>query len=369
MTDLEQYFLALIGGDKRGMGPAIWRGGLRALSWPYGLAVRLRNRGYDWGVLASRRARVPVVSVGNLTLGGTGKTPCVEYLARFFRERGLRVAILSRGYGSRGYGSRAGRNDEAQVLEENLPDVAHLQGPNRAALAETAVAELDSEVLILDDGFQHRRLRRDFDLVLIDATNPWGYGRMFPAGLLREPASSLRRAGAVILTRCDQVDGDDLKRLRSRVKRLAPNIPVAESRHRPAGWVNSRQESRCLEELAGRPVAAFCGIGNPEAFRKTLARLGINIVAFRAYADHRDYTREDIEDLRSWARGQPGDGIVVTTQKDLVKVCLDRLGDRAMWALRIHLEVDAGRELVEEKLQEMCVISCANSVDREEIAN
>jgi tetraacyldisaccharide 4'-kinase len=156
--------------------------GLRAVSVPYGLAVRVRNWLYDRGWKRVVRAAVPVVSVGNLTLGGTGKTPCVEYVARFYRRLDLRVAILSRGYGS-----RAGRNDEALVLEENLPDVPHLQGPDRAALAAIGVEELESEILVLDDGFQHRRLARDLDLVLIDATEPWGYGYLFPRGLLREP--------------------------------------------------------------------------------------------------------------------------------------------------------------------------------------
>src|SRR5207302_2950723 len=134
-----------------------------------------------------RKAPVPVVSVGNLTVGGTGKTPCVEHVARFYRGHDLRVAILSRGYGS-----AAGRNDEAMVLEENLPDVPHLQGPDRAALAATAVEELEAELLVLDDGFQHRRLHRDLDVVLIDATWPVNRDYQFPRGTLREPAGGLR---------------------------------------------------------------------------------------------------------------------------------------------------------------------------------
>src|SRR5439155_4635434 len=129
-----------------------------------------------------------------------GNTPCVEYLARHYRDLGLRVAVLSRGYGA-----REGRNDEALVLEANLPDVPHLQGADRVALARIAVEELESNVLVLDDGFQHRRLARDLDVVLIDATEPWGYGYLLPRGLLRESPRGLKRAGAVLLTRCDQV--------------------------------------------------------------------------------------------------------------------------------------------------------------------
>ncbi len=131
---------------------------------------------------------MPVVSIGNLTAGGTGKTPCVEYVVRFYRALDRRVAILSRGYGGDG-----ARNDEALVLEENLPDVPHLQGADRVALAHIAIEELESEIVVLDDGFQHRRLARDLDLVLIDATAPWGHGYLLPRGLLREPPGSLKR--------------------------------------------------------------------------------------------------------------------------------------------------------------------------------
>lgn len=346
---MHERYHSLVRGEARGLGAALVRGGLWVVSVPYGIAVRLRNRLYDWNWLARHRARVPVISVGNLTLGGTGKTPCVEWIARYFRQRAVRVAILSRGYGS-----REGRNDEAFVLEENLPDVPHLQHPDRVALAETAVTELESEVLILDDGFQHRRLHRNLDIVLIDATNPWGHGRLFPAGLLREPASSLHRAGMILLTRCDLVRRDGLRKLGERVKRLAPGVPVAETRHRLACFVNSAGATRSLEELSGSAAAAFCGIGNPDAFRQSLAKLGTNVVAFRTFADHRDYTREDVEDLRAWARGQREGTVLFTTQKDLVKLRVARLGERELWALRIELEVGAGQEALEQRLQSAC---------------
>ena len=149
------------------------------------------------------------------------------------REHELRVAILSRGYGA-----EAGRNDEAMVLEENLPDVPHYQGADRVALAQTAVEELESEVLVLDDGFQHRRLARDLDIVLIDATDPWGSGYLFPRGVLREPRQGLRRAGMVVLTRCDQVEPTALDRLTDEVRQLAAALVI--SRDDPRAAWNSR---------------------------------------------------------------------------------------------------------------------------------
>jgi tetraacyldisaccharide 4'-kinase len=342
----EARFRALVSGQSRGPWPALLRGGLRLASLPYGLAVRLRNGMYERGWKERHKAPVPVVSVGNLTVGGTGKTPCVEHVARFYRGHDLRVAILSRGYGA-----GAGRNDEAMVLEENLPDVPHLQGPDRAALATTAVEELDSEVLVLDDAFQHRRLARNLDVVLIDATNPWGHGYLLPRGLLREPPSSLRRAGVVVLTRCDQVDIAERGRLREEVARLAPDVPVAEATHRPFELGNGDLAAP-LDRLRDRPVAAFCGIGNPEAFRRTLRDLGADVVAFRTFPDHHAYTRANVDDLRAWARLQTTDCVVVTTQKDLVKLRLTDLGGRELWALRIELHVEVGKDEFDRRLEE-----------------
>jgi tetraacyldisaccharide 4'-kinase len=339
------YYRGLISGQVTGFWPSMQRGGLRLASVTYGWVMDLRNQLYDRGWKRSYRVAVPVVSIGNLTLGGTGKTPGVEYVARFFRQQDLRVAILSRGYGS-----TEGRNDEALVLEENLPDVPHLQGADRVGLARTAMEELESELLILDDGFQHRRLKRDLDLVLVDATDPWGQGYLFPRGLLREAPRNLRRADVVLLTRCDQVDERTRAQLQETITSYAPNVPVARTIHRPIELCNSDQTTASLEELKMRPVAAFCGLGNPQAFRQTLVRLGAELAAFRIFRDHHAYTRADVEDLRGWAERQATDCILVTTQKDLVKLHLARLGGRALWALRICLHVEAGQEMLDRKL-------------------
>jgi tetraacyldisaccharide 4'-kinase len=339
---------SLISGRTRGIGPTILRSALWAASVPYSYAVRLRNRLYDRPSGRRIRVGIPVVSVGNLTLGGTGKTPCVEYVSRFYRRHGIRVTILSRGYGGDG-----GRNDEAFVLEENLPDVPHLQGRDRVSLARTAIEGLKAELLVLDDGFQHRRLDRDLDLVLLDATNPWGNGHLFPRGFLREPASSLRRAGLIVLTHCDQVHREACAELRRWISCRMPDVPLVETTHCPLELRNNEQVTTALEPLVRGPVAAFCGIGNPENFRKTLMSLGARLQAFRVYPDHHAYTRGDVEDLHEWAATQAEDCIVVTTQKDEVKLRLSDLGGRPLWALRIGLHIEAGREELERKLRSL----------------
>lgn len=346
MNARSRYYPYLISGEARGLGASAQRLALHLASVPYGLAVRLRNSAYQRGWLRVERVAIPVVSVGNLTAGGTGKTPFVEYVARFYRNLDRRVAILSRGYGS-----ETGRNDEALVLEENLPDVPHLQGANRVELARTALEELESEILVLDDGFQHRRLARDLDVVLIDAMMPWGHGHLLPRGLLREPASGLRRADVVALTRCDQLSTEQREQLRRTLARLAPGLPLVETTHRPMELCNSDGMGAELETLRQGPVAAFCGLGNPEAFRRSLLALGARLHDFRIYADHHAYRREDVEALRRWAANLPGDAIVVTTQKDLVKLRLSDLGDRPLWCLRIRLHVESGQDVLDERLQ------------------
>jgi tetraacyldisaccharide 4'-kinase len=333
----EAYY-ALVRGERRGPLAGLARAGLRVASWPYGLGVRIRNRLYDRGWKTVRRAAVPVVSVGNLSVGGTGKTPCVEYVARFYRGLDVRVAILSRGYGA-----EAGRNDEAMVLEENLPDVPHLQDPNRVAAAVRAVEELESELLVLDDAFQHRRLHRDLDIVLIDATRPAHRDYLLPRGTLREPTSGLRRAGMIVLTRCDQADPATVDELRDWLARRFPDKPVAATEHRP---------TEC-ESLRGRPVGAFCGIANPAAFRRTLEGLGASVAAFRTFADHHPYAAADVEDLRNWAARLPSDAVVVTTQKDWVKLRLPDLAGRPLRALRIGLVFRDGQEAFDAALRRL----------------
>jgi tetraacyldisaccharide 4'-kinase len=329
-------YLDLVSGHRRGFGAAIQRAALHAATGPYALAVGVRNRLFDWGWRRIHRTAVPVVSVGNLTVGGTGKTPCVEYIARFYSDRDWRVAILSRGYGS-----NSGPNDEALLLEENLPAVPHLQAADRMALATSAVEELESEVLVLDDGFQHRRLGRTLDLVLIDSTQPWGFGHLLPRGLLRESPRSLRRATAVLLTRCDAVP--HVGELTAQVRRYAPAVPVIETVHRPLAWVNADGQEQPVEAFRGRPALAFCGIGNPESFRRTLEQIGITVTEFRPFPDHFAYGRRDVDGLERWAEAARG-GLLLTTQKDLVKLRVAQLGGRDLWALRIGLAVRKGED-------------------------
>jgi len=315
---------------------------------PYTAAVVWRNRRYDRGRAKSFAVEVPVISVGNLSLGGTGKTPLVEWIAQRLREQQVRVAIISRGYGA----EDGKRNDEALQLEQSLPEVPHLQNRDRVAAARVAIDELEMQCLVLDDGFQHRRLRRDLDIVLLDACEPFGHDHVFPRGTLREPPGGLRRADVVMLSRADLIDSQQREAIRHRVRQLNPQADWLEACHEPRCLLASSGAQQPIDTLTGQRIAAFCGIGNPQGFRHTLTATGVHTKAFREFPDHHQYTRDDIADLTRWAE-DANVAAVLCTHKDLVKIGIDQLGSRPLWALTVGLKITVGEELLEERLQQI----------------
>lgn len=334
---------------------------LRGAEVGYAAAMRWRNRRYDRGGLNVERLGVPVISVGNITLGGTGKTPMVEWLARWYRARNVRVALVSRGYGA-----EAGAvNDEALELEQRLPDAPHVQNRDRVAGAKMAIEEFESQLVILDDGFQHRRLGRDLDIVLIDALEPFGFDHVFPRGTLREPLVGLSRADVIALSRADAIDAEARKSIESRIQHYSPQATWIEVVHRPRGLTNADGHQEPLTTIVGKRAAAFCGIGNPAGFRHTLAALGANVVALREFADHHAYTREDVEQLTEWVESLSVDAVLCTA-KDLVKLRLDQIGGHPLWALAIELEILRGRNELEHRLSGSLPSASGNAVSDED---
>jgi tetraacyldisaccharide 4'-kinase len=328
----ETRLIEILSGERRGLSAALSRFLLAGLSAPYGIAVSARNLAYDRGWLASRRAAVPVISVGNLTTGGTGKTPFTAFLARELQSRGLRPGLLSRGYRS----LDGAENDEKRVLDRLCPGVAQVQNPDRVAGAERAILEFGCKVLILDDGLQHRRLQRDVEIVLIDALRPWGFGRLLPRGLLREPMSGLRRADLIVITRADQAPAARVAELRRQVAEITP-APVADIAFEPGMLIDSEGCETPLSSLTGRVCLAFCGIGNPEGFAATLRSAGIS-AELEVFPDHHHYAAADFERLRRKAEAM-GDVALVTTLKDLVKLPEKWLGGVPVLAVDQRLRV------------------------------
>jgi tetraacyldisaccharide 4'-kinase len=287
-----------------------------------------------------------VVSVGNLTLGGTGKTPMVQWVARWFRKQGVRVTIISRGYGA----EEGARNDEAIELEQNLPDVPHLQHPDRVEAAGLAIEQFDTQLIVLDDAFQHRRIARDLDIVLLDATEPFGFGHVFPRGMLREPISGVGRAHVIVLTRSDMVEPVRRTEIRRKIESHAPRAIWAEAIHSPRAFIDAGGVEEPIRSLKGKPVAAFCGIGNPTGFVHTLAVCRCQVESFREFPDHHRYSREDVESLCQWADSLDV-AAIVCTHKDLVKLRIHRLGRHPLRAVSIGLKFLSGQTEVETRLE------------------
>jgi len=344
----------IMSGQQRGLFAFGARGLLAGAEAVYGSVVSLRNRQYDRGGKAVHRVGVPVISVGNITAGGTGKTPFVAWIANWFEQRSTNVALVSRGYGARANG----KNDEALELELRLPRVPHVQNADRVAAARQAISGFETQLVVLDDAFQHRRIYRDLDIVLIDALEPFGYGHLLPRGLLREPLSSLRRAHLIALSRADLVTANQRAEIRATVRRHAPNATWIEVAHRPRRLVsetNARLGSseisseNSIDTLRGLRIAAFCGIGNPLGFRRTLENSGVIVCAFREFPDHHLYSRDDTSSLATWLDTMDID-LALCTMKDLVKLRVDQIGRHPLRALMIDVEILAGREELESQL-------------------
>ncbi len=339
-------FRDLVSGRHKGLLAALARVLLRVVEVPYTAAVSWRNRRYDRGTAKVYRVDVPVLTVGNLTLGGTGKTPMVKWLAERLQHAGLRVAIVSRGYGA----TDGKHNDEALELAQALPDVPHVQNRDRVAAAQRAIHESGAQVILLDDGYQHRRLARDLDIVLLDALEPFGFEHVFPRGTLREPLAGLRRAQIVCLSRADAISQFEREAIRRRVARIAPEAAWCEAAHTASRLINSRGDTRPLDDLAGQRVVAFCGIGNPAGFRHTLTTANCKPVAWRELPDHHAYTTTDRSELVTMAKNANAN-CLVCTQKDLVKLQQAELESVPLWAVGIEINFLMGQEAIEQQLE------------------
>lgn len=345
MVDLRQ----LLTRSHPSVGVRMLRWLLRAASLPYGAAMRLRNVGYDYAWLETTRAALPVISVGNLSVGGTGKSPLVAWLASYLRQRGVRVAVLSRGYGQ----LDNGQNDEALELELALPDVPHLQHWDRIASAALAAEELDMQLLLLDDGFQHRRLGRDLDIVLIDASEPAGCRWLLPGGLLREPMSSLSRADVVVLTRAASAVQADYKKLLSEVHRRAPRAVVVSANHRPKCLWNAAGDEVGFDRLTQQSVLAFCAIGSPGSFFSSLTELGAHVLDTRTWPDHHAFSSADVAGLSQWVQQFPQAQALVCTMKDCVKIQSETIGGLPLLALRIEMEFSPSSTVLVQKIDRL----------------
>ena len=341
-------------GQARGPGAWSLRALLRSAEPIYAAVVSLRNRRFDRGKNV-RRLPKPVISVGNLTAGGTGKTPVVRWLCEKLRDQGHHPAVLMRGYRAK----PGERGDEQTMLEgylntdrtnlEQSPVIVHANPVRFDGGNEVLRNHPETDIFVLDDGFQHRKLYRDFDLVLIDAACPFGYGHVHPRGLLREPVRGLKRADAVLITRADAANAATLADIEGVIRKWNSAVPIYRARHAHTGLrqtdANGAIHVQPTSELTGRQIFAFCGIGRPESFMKQLSALSGVMVGQKIFPDHHAYTGDDLTEIQKQATAVGAD-VLLTTEKDWVKIApLAMKCELPVWRVDLAIDFAGGDEM------------------------
>lgn len=334
---------------------------LHILSIPYLLIIKARIYLYKTGVFKTNRLKCPVISVGNLTLGGTGKTPVVEYIARVFMDRGLKPVVLTRGYGRSSSSPVAivsnkenilmrpeEAGDEPYLLAQNNSSLPVIVGKNRFQAGKTAIKNFNPDVIILDDGFQHLAIERDLNIVLLNKINPFGNDHIFPAGFLREPVSALKRADIILYTHSDESTDRENKNLF-----LKKDIPEFRTTHTFEKLVYMKdQKVISPEALNGKKAVIFCGIGEPDSFRYRVEQYGAEVVYNKYYPDHYVYRLSDLQFINGTAEKLKAD-FILTTQKDGVKIKDMASEFPLIWTVRMKIKFDEG----EDKFQKV-LLSC-----------
>ncbi|HVU32116.1 MAG TPA: tetraacyldisaccharide 4'-kinase [Opitutaceae bacterium] len=379
LNGIELYTVDVILGRRAGASAALYGAFLQALSWLFSAVAQLRYWLYRHRIFHDQPLGCLVVVVGNLTVGGTGKTPVVEKLARALHERGRRVAILSRGYKSKrppvwrrwwiafshaeeppprivSDGARVlldseAAGDEPYMLARNLPGVIVLVDKNRVKAGAYAIKKFGCDTLVLDDGFQYLPLKGRLNLLLIDKTNPFGNGHLLPRGILREPIKHLRRASYVFLTKSNGERDLDLERI---IAEYNPGVDVIECTHRPQYLQRFGGPGRePLTFLKGRRVFAFSGIATPESFEKFLRDLGALLVGRERFLDHYRYGEEDLAELFAQARREGAD-CLVTTEKDAVRIPENHPTPLPLYYLRLEIDIIRGAADFDEAVSRLC---------------
>jgi len=384
VTALELYTVDVIYGRRAGAATAVYGAVLQVFSWLFNGVVRSRYWLYRHRILHDQPLGCLVVVVGNLTVGGTGKTPVVEKFARALRDRGRKVAILSRGYKSKAPprwkrwwwafthaeeppprivsdgttvlldSEQAG--DEPYMLARNLPGVIVLVDKNRVKAGAYAIKKFGCDTLVLDDGFQYLPLKGRLNLLLVDKTNPFGNGQLLPRGILREPISHLRRASYVFLTKSDGRRDPELEQL---IEEQNPGVDIIECAHRPqylqrfGSALGDEDARKPLSYLKGRRVLAFSGIATPESFEKFLRDLGALLMGRERFLDHYRYGSEDLSELFDLAQ-KSGAECLVTTEKDAVRVTETQDCPLPLYYLRLEIDILRGAADFDEAVGRIC---------------
>jgi len=372
---LQIYLYKLVHGEEPGILAVFLLGLLRIFSVIYAFGVNIKLHLYKCGILQQHKLDCQVISLGNITVGGTGKTPTAQRLATIIRDMGYRVVILNRGYragwdgqvglvsdGQKIYMTVTEAGDEAYLLAKSLPGIPVVIGRDRIITGQYAVQQLKAEVVILDDGYQHWQLARDLDIVLIDALNMFGNNFLLPRGTLREPLANLSRAQAFLLTKVDQSSGDARDIIHGTLARYNDKALVVESIHQPKCFVEIeewykglRTTDVALETIRSKKVVALSAIGNPSSFEQTILDMGAAEVYGVRYADHHDYTMAEMQEIMQRGVDEQAYALI-TTEKDAVKIPAEFIhSDRPLplYVLSISVHFTEGYEDLMELIKKV----------------
>ena len=359
----EPYLLAVINNQVGGFRASFLRGVLTVLSKVYAVGIKIRVFLYQHRIFRNKSLGCKVISVGNITVGGTGKTPVVEMLARELIRNNRKVALLSRGYKSEKKGANLpkvvsdGNNimldvisagDEPYMLARSVKNAVVIIDKDRVRSAKYAIRKFNTDTIILDDGYQYLRLARQVNIVLIDCTNPFGNHHLLPRGVLREPIENLNRADIFFLTK---TGGMDLQGLKGRLKRINPAADIIECAHKPR-YLNDvfSATKRDLNYLAGKRIACVSGIASPRGFEQLLTDLGAIVTSIHRFPDHHMYTKKELEHIVQCAHTEKADALV-TTEKDAVRFPkIDRPKYFFLYYLRVEIEILSGAKSLYEKI-------------------
>lgn len=346
---MKRYLYSLINGQRRDIFAVSVAVILIPFSWIYRLAVTALREAYARNIFPRTRVSVPVISVGNLTMGGSGKTPTAIFMAKMLLTKKRNPAILLRGYKS---GDSAA--DEQLMMRAALKDVPIVANPNRSQAAAEIAQKNQADVIILDDGFQHWKLQRNLDIVLVDCVNPFGNGRVIPAGILREPVPALKQADIIVLTKTDLGNSQDI---RQQMGQSFPKALVVETIHRPKSVTDIYSHHQHDLRRLVCPVIAFCAIGDPMSFKSTLLALGSDVKEFVSWLDHHAYDLNDMEKLKDLCL-KIGVRTLVTTGKDAVKLEKFKEFWKSFNVYSLNIEIEIVKGLQEFNQRIAHVLGC-----------
>ena len=338
---VKNYFKSIIEGRRNDIDAIFWKPLLTFASVLYGMVVSLRRKLYDRKLFKSKSLSAPVISIGNITWGGVGKTPLTQYISRFYLDQKKAPLILTRGYG----------RDETREFQSKVPEALLGVGKNRYQIANDILKNHKADVVILDDGFQHYQLARDLDIVVMNVLNPFGNGKLIPKGILREPVETLKRAHVIVFNDVNLIARKSFEVIRDHVKQIAPQAELIEAQHEPLYFYWAKSKARMdIGRLRDKVVTTFSGVGTPRSFQLLLTHLGVKTIRNFEFCDHHPFSDGELEEIKNVKESSHSE-FVITTEKDLLRKEESIMKILDPLVLKIAMRITVGESMLQERLR------------------